>query len=83
MFAIVPTWILVHGIVQKFACNILTFKDDVAIIFAGNSLLEVVLITDLIFTDILEKYRSCILLNEITQKFICNIYITRKNSYTL
>ena len=35
ILVIVPTRILLPGIVQNFACNLLTFKDDIDIIFAA------------------------------------------------
>ena len=37
-FVIVLSWIILHGIVQNFARNILTLKGDIDMIFAGNRL---------------------------------------------
>ena len=34
ILVIVLFWILLHGIIQNFACSILIFKDDIDIIFA-------------------------------------------------
>ena len=34
------------------------------------------------FPEFLEKCRSCVLLNEIIQKFICKMCIIRNNNYT-
>ena len=51
----------------NFTCNILTLKDDIDIIFGGHSLIRGTVVT--IFPEILGKCRSCVLLNEIAQKF--------------
>ena len=48
--------------------------------FPEHSLLGTAIV--IIFAEFLEKYRSCVLLNEINQIFICKTYIIRNNNYT-
>ena len=67
-----------HGIVQNFACNVLTLKDDVDIFFEG---IRDTVIT--VFPEFLEKCRSCALLNEIALKLMCKMCIIRNNSYII
>ena len=73
---VLSQWLL-PAIIQNFACNILTVKDDIDIVFVGVGGAAIT-----IFPEFLEKCGFCVLLNEIVQKFICKIYIIINNSYT-
>ena len=76
ILVLVPYQILLHSNVQNFACSILSLKDEIDIVFT-NMEGEVL---NTIFLEFLVKFTSCVLMNEITQKFTRKIQINRNNN---
>ena len=74
-FLIVLSRILLHGIVQNFALSILTFKDDIDIIFESIAC-----------QGALQSQFSSIFLGssgKSHKKIMCNIYIITSSNYTI